>query len=149
MADFYPDVNAETTFFTPGAEESNIVMLKEYTRYLVRSRIGRIKDILSVNSVLRYATMIISIICRTCNHEPAVQSKLQTEFRNFVTNDLVHQEGLSSHMHPSTVAHSEDLTFIVVKLYTPAYLNMSMTYVFLSHGLPAHFLADDARIVLL
>lgn len=35
----------------------------------------------------------------------------------------LHSEGLSNAMYIKAVAHSEDLTFIISRLYSPQYLN--------------------------
>ena len=113
----------EASYFTPGVAAPDMVVLKEYARYLVRSRVGRISDRLSVNSVQHYVRMIISLLQRACNHSNSIMIDIRQEMRFFVAGDLVAQEGLNNQMHTKAVAHSEDITFILSKLYSPEYLS--------------------------
>ncbi|KAI0190467.1 hypothetical protein EV127DRAFT_495163 [Xylaria flabelliformis] len=41
----------------------------------------------------------------------------------FVNNELIEQEGLSTAMRPKAVAHSEDLTYLLNRLYDSQYLD--------------------------
>lgn len=123
MKDIYPWVDVDASYFTPGASAPDMVILKEYGRYLVRSRVGRINDKLSVNTVQHYMAMIISIIQRICQHPAWIISPMRAQIRDFVRGDLVAQEGVRTTMHTKAVAHSEDVTFILSMLYSPHYLN--------------------------
>ncbi|EUC49507.1 hypothetical protein COCMIDRAFT_33144 [Bipolaris oryzae ATCC 44560] len=101
MNDIYPDTNTDATYFTPRVALPGIALLKEYALYIARSRVGRIADKLSVNSVQHHMGKLISIIQRSCNHLP-------TDIR--------------TKMHPKTVAHTEDVTRVLLNLYKPQYL---------------------------
>lgn len=122
MDDLYPDTDTEATYFTPGADIPDTTILKEYARYLARSRVGRISDKLSVNSMQHYMGMIISIMQRSCHHPSQEMTPMRTEIRNFIRSDLVQQEGISTKMHVKTVAHTEDVTRVLSNLYNPQYL---------------------------
>lgn len=90
-----PDIDAGATFFFDEAPFPAVPLFKEYARYLVRSRVGRINERLSLNSVQHYMGMIINIIEREARQEKAF-SNTRAEIRNFVASDLVEQEGLST-----------------------------------------------------
>ncbi|EME47690.1 hypothetical protein DOTSEDRAFT_32084 [Dothistroma septosporum NZE10] len=124
LQDQYPDVDVEDRYFTPNRPPPDMFLLKEYGRYLVRSRVGRITTRLSVNTMQHYMAMIVSILEAAAGHfPPRSLSGLRSELRNFVAGDLVQQEGISTAMHMKAVVHSEDLTFILSRLYSPTYLN--------------------------
>ncbi|EHK16055.1 uncharacterized protein TRIVIDRAFT_65122 [Trichoderma virens Gv29-8] len=121
MKDQYPEVDVVPAYFTPGASLPATSLLKQYARYLVRSRVGGLNEKLSVKTVNHYMAMIMSIIERECKHDSL--TAIRREVNNFVHNDLINQEGIRTAMHTKSVAHTEDVTFILSKLYSPEYLN--------------------------
>jgi hypothetical protein len=124
MEDQHPKVaNVELSFFTEGAPLSGLTLLGEYARYLVRSRVGRINEKLSVSTVLSYMNCVISVMKRRCRHSNAAIQDTQHEIRKFVQYHLRSQEGITSEMQIKSVAHADDVTFILSKLYEPTYLN--------------------------
>ncbi|EMD66121.1 hypothetical protein COCSADRAFT_24257 [Bipolaris sorokiniana ND90Pr] len=119
MNNVYPDTDTEATYFTPGVDPPRIAILKDYALYLVRSRVGRISDKLSVNFVQPYMGMIVFIMQRCCNHLPTDITTIRAEIRNFFRTDLVENKGVNTKLHPKTVAHTEDGTRILSSLYNP------------------------------
>lgn len=122
MEDQHPDVDVESTHFKLGAPAPDVVLLKEYARYISRSRTGLITDKLSVRTVQHYLEMLIIAMKRDC-HFAEPLSHVNLECRNFIATVLFEKEGLSTKAHVKAVAHSEDLTEVLSKLYTPKYLN--------------------------
>lgn len=121
MEDQHPDVDVETSFFTPDVSPSDVVLLKEYARYLVRSRVGRVTDKLSVITVQHYMKMILFVMEREAKHQSLLS--IRDELHIFAASELVTQEGIGIKMYTKAVAHTEDLTFIISRLYHPNYLN--------------------------
>jgi hypothetical protein len=101
----------------------DVVLLKEYARYLARSRVGRISDKLSMRSILHYINMIIAVMRQACGHSAPSMAVIRSETSAFIRGDLVEQEGLHTAMYPKSVAHSRDVTFILSTLYSPNYLS--------------------------
>jgi hypothetical protein len=46
---------------------------------------------------------------------------IRDDMFNFVRNDLVQQEGIHTRIHTKAVAHTEDVTFLVFRLYSREY----------------------------
>lgn len=120
MNDQHSNVDVESEYFTLGAPLPNVVVLKEYARYIVRSRRGQLSTKVSVKTVQSYMAMIISLIKRACGHR--YMEPISQEIDNFIKTVLAPHEGLTTIMHDKPVAHSPDLTFILSKLYDPEYL---------------------------
>lgn len=121
LNDQRPEVDVTAKYFTPGVPIPDIPILKEYARYLVRSRVGQISSKLSINTVQHYMVVLIALMGRECKH-PTLTA-IQREMRDFIGSDLMSQEGLRDNMHTKAVAHSQDVTFILAMLYKPEYLN--------------------------
>lgn len=47
---------------------------------------------------------------------------LQKQLQYFIADDLVRQEQITTDMHVKAVTRSEDVTYILSKLYSPEYL---------------------------
>lgn len=54
-------------------------------------------------------------------HDKFVATRKQVG--NFVGNDLIEQEGISTAVHKKAIAYSEDLIFVLSRLYSANYLN--------------------------
>ncbi|KAM0489566.1 hypothetical protein ACHAP8_012452 [Fusarium lateritium] len=120
MEDQHPDINAETQYFTISSPEPDCVLLKEYARYIARSRVGRISTTLKVNTVVGHISSLLSVLDRDANR--AYNPSIRREMGYFITNNLAQQEGLSTASLPKLQANSEDVSFIVHKLYDGEYL---------------------------
>lgn len=114
----HPNVEVDTTYYAIGAGIPSTVILKEYARYLVRSRVGRIGGKLTIKTMNHYMNMAISVMQRACNHAPEDVAPVRKEIFNFISADLPQQEGITDVAYHKAVAHSDDFTFIVSKLYS-------------------------------
>jgi hypothetical protein len=122
LNDIHPEVDGEEAYFTRGSDLPDVVLVKEYARYLVRSRVGRVTNKLTVNTVLHYIKMILEVLQRAAGYPTASMLPLRIELSAFIRGDLVKQEGIQRVMHPKPVAHSNDLARIISILYSASYL---------------------------
>jgi hypothetical protein len=116
MATFYLEVEAERTYFALDSILPDAILIKEYARYLVRSRVGRVTDKLTVNTVLHYIKMLLEVIQRAAKHPTASMPPLRVELSAFIRGDLMEQKGIERVMHPKPVAHSPDLSRMLATL---------------------------------
>lgn len=107
MEDQHPDVDVESTYFKLRAPAPDIVLLKEYARYISRSRTGILSEKLSVRTVQHYMEMLIIALKRDCHFSEPL-SHVSQECRNFIATVLTEKEGLSTKAHIKAAAHSEN-----------------------------------------
>jgi hypothetical protein len=60
---------------------------------------------------------------RACDHSICLMAPIRLELKYFIQPDLIEQEGIRTTMHTKAVAHAEDLTLIISRLYDPDYLS--------------------------
>jgi len=95
-------------------------LIKRYAVYLSQSRVGRINDKISAPSILH---MIKQLLTQFERHRRRDFVKAdRTDIYNYIRHDLVKQEGLTTLMKPKPICLSEDTTYIMSVLYSPAYL---------------------------
>lgn len=99
-----------------------ISFFREYARYLARSRMGKLSDKVTVRTLQHYLLVLFNTINRQGRYRESELLNYRSQLNNFISNDLLHQEGLPTIAHEKTVAYSEDLTFIIKSLYSPSYL---------------------------
>ncbi|KAI0858818.1 hypothetical protein F4860DRAFT_516471 [Xylaria cubensis] len=131
MTEEYPDVDAASEFFSLGAKLPDIELLKAYARYLSRSRFGKITDVITrASNICTYMSQLFGILRRESQPDDSRSGHFRVvrhELFKSINNDLVEQEGLNTAMRPKAVAHSQDLTYLLDRLYDSEYLNTSMT----------------------
>ncbi|KAF5563036.1 hypothetical protein FNAPI_2904 [Fusarium napiforme] len=119
MEDEHPGIDAQAEFFALDSNESDHV-LKEYSRYLARSLVGKIGDTLKVNTVIGRISCLLWSMERESNR--SYNSDIRKQMGFFISNNLAVQEGLTTEAKPKLLASSKDVSFIVSKLYEPEYL---------------------------
>ena len=121
MEDQHPEIQAEDAYLHPGCPEPDRILIQEYARYLARSRVGESGGALAVKTVIGYNKTCLTAMerhpKRQWNHV------LRHSFVLFVSDNLLTQEGLSTAMKPKLEANSEDVTYIVSRLFDAQYLN--------------------------
>ncbi|PNP77809.1 hypothetical protein FNYG_08890 [Fusarium nygamai] len=120
MEDEHPGIDAQAEFFASGSNEPNHVLLKEYSRYLARSSVGRLGDTLKVNTVIGHISCLLWSSERESNR--SYNSDIRKQMGFFISNNLAIPEGLTTEAKPKLSASSKDGSFIVSKLYEPEYL---------------------------
>ncbi|KAM0327377.1 hypothetical protein ACHAPQ_007393 [Fusarium lateritium] len=120
MEDEHPGINAQDQYFASGSPEPDHVLMKEYARYLARSRIGRITGTLKINSIIGYISSLLWAMERETNR--MYNPQLRNQLGVFISHNLAEQEGLSTASNPKPIAYAEDVSFIVSKLYDSEYL---------------------------
>lgn len=95
--------------------------MQEYDRYLSRSRVGISGGALAVRTVTGYINSCLSVMER--NSERQWNPELRHTLGLFVSNDLATREGLSTAMRPKLSANSEDVSYIVSRLFDAQCLN--------------------------
>ncbi|KAI1735023.1 hypothetical protein F4680DRAFT_436693 [Xylaria scruposa] len=121
-----PSIDAESEFFSIGAESPHLDILKKYGRYLVRSRNGKIADNISLASINTYMSQLFAIIRRESQPNDSGSGNFRAvrkELNLYVNNNLAQQENISTAIRSKAVAHSEDLTFLLQRLYESDYLD--------------------------
>ncbi|KAH7179549.1 uncharacterized protein B0J16DRAFT_347172 [Fusarium flagelliforme] len=94
--------------------------MQEYARYLARSRVGKSGGAIAVGTVIGYINSCLTAMQRDGT---TMESCATPHLRIIFLNDLVTQEGLSTAMRPKLPANSEDVTYIVPRLFDAQYLN--------------------------
>jgi hypothetical protein len=122
LKDIHPEINADAEYFAPDAGLPDPTLLREYARYIVRSRVGHISTKLSVHTIQHYMRLLVAVLQRECNHDKFSISTIRAELSEFVRVDLAKQEGLDTARHTKAVAHCDDVTRIVTMLYDANYL---------------------------
>ncbi|KAF5576884.1 hypothetical protein FPANT_10716 [Fusarium pseudoanthophilum] len=120
MEDEHPGIDAQAEFFAPDSNEPDHVLLKEYSQYPARSRVGKIGDTLKVNTVIGHISCLLWSMERESNR--SYNSDIRKQMGFFISNNLAVQEGLTTEAKPKLLASSKDVSFIVSKLYEPEYL---------------------------
>ncbi|KAG5745032.1 hypothetical protein H9Q70_012278 [Fusarium xylarioides] len=120
MEDEHPEVDAQAEFFASDSHWPDHVLLKEYSRYLARSRVGRLADTLKVNTIIGHISCLLWSMERESNR--FLNSDLRKQMSFFISNNLAIQDGLTMEAEPKLSASSKDVSFIVSKLYEPEYL---------------------------
>ncbi|KAI1059224.1 hypothetical protein LB507_003665 [Fusarium sp. FIESC RH6] len=121
MEDQHPEIQAETAYFQPGCAEPDRILMQEYARYIARSRVGLYGGPLAVNTVIGYINSCISVMERDSKRQ--FNPELRQTLGRFISNNLVTQEGLSTAMKPKLSANSEDVSYIMSRLFDAQYLN--------------------------
>ncbi|KAF5602131.1 hypothetical protein FPCIR_2064 [Fusarium pseudocircinatum] len=116
----HPGIEAQAEFFACDSNEPDHVLLKEYSRYLARSRVGRLGDTLKVNTAIGHVSFLLWSMKRESNR--SYNSDIRKQMGLFVSNNLAVQEGLTKEAKPKLSASPKDVSFIVSKLYEPEYL---------------------------
>ncbi|KAF5686136.1 hypothetical protein FDENT_5928 [Fusarium denticulatum] len=117
MEDEHPGIGAQAEFFASDSNEPDHVLLKEYSRYLARSRVGRLGDTLKVNTVNGHVSCLLWSMERESNR--SYNSDIRKQMGLFISNNLAVQECLTTEAKPKLSASSKDVSFIVSKLYEP------------------------------
>jgi hypothetical protein len=119
MAAVHPDVDVNALYFTLGAPEPDVALLKEYARYFVMSRVGQSDMEMSVGTVQHYMRLTIAVSQRVCNHPKTLISATQIELNKFVAGTLVQQENVIATMPTKRRAHLTEVTAILVSYCGP------------------------------
>jgi hypothetical protein len=77
MTDQHPEIDVEGTILAPGLELPDIVLMKEYARYMARSRVGKLGDRISVRTM---ATYIVTLLLYSNNKPTGRQERLQQRY---------------------------------------------------------------------
>lgn len=116
MGDQHADINVEALYLQPGSPLPPMPLLKEYLRYLVRSRIGNLSDKLSTRTLLVYASNHFTMLGRETQQMTNWPS-VKGEIRNFILNNLVVDEGAHTVAYVKEMVNSEDLTYLTKRMY--------------------------------
>lgn len=116
MGDQHPDVNAEALYLQHGSPTPPTPLLKEYLRYIARSRVGNMRDTLSTVTLKVYAANLFSVLHRETGRMVDAGVK-RGEIHNFINNDLVVQEGVHTDAAVKKLANSEDVTYLTKRMY--------------------------------
>lgn len=119
MEDEHREIQAKDAYFHPGCPEPDRILIQEYARYLARSRLGESGGALAVKTVIGYINSCLTAMER--DSERQWNPVLRHSFVLFVSNNLLTQEGLSTAMKPKLQANSEDVTYIVSRLFDAQY----------------------------
>lgn len=93
---------------------------KAYTVYLSQTRSGRINDKISVNTILSMISILSTQIQK--KRRCVLLQADKDDVKNFITNALKNQEGLTTAMLVKPVAFAEDTSYLFSVLYSVAYL---------------------------
>lgn len=62
MADQHPEVDVQRTIFALGSPLPDIVLMKEYARYMARSRVGKLENRISVRTLQGYMEFTVILL---------------------------------------------------------------------------------------
>lgn len=116
MGDQNPDIDAEAVYLQHGSPCPPTKLLKEYFRYLVRSRVGNLRDRLTVKTLVTYARYFCMMIGRETGQK-SVWRTYDGELRNFIHNTLTVEEGAHTDGYVKQMVNSEDLTYLTKRMY--------------------------------
>lgn len=120
LEDQHPDIDAEASYFKPGSRAPSQDLLKEYARYLARSREGFVAEKISARTIQIYIESLFIVLQHEAQHVSL--GNLRRELYLFTRSNLVKEEDISTKSRPKPLVHGNDLTFIVSQLYNPEFL---------------------------
>lgn len=116
----HPEI--DTNFRAPGAPPPPLPLLKEYLRFVAESRVGRIRDEVSVITLERFGHSLLYGLRREAHHDRSVVRGFTQQLKGFIRSTLVEEELAHTDAFTKHVVDSQDLTFLCAKLWSPEYV---------------------------
>jgi hypothetical protein len=107
-------------FFNPSHSPLDRSLLKKYVIFMAQSRVGYINDSISVRTLINY-TRILFTVLGIDRHCP-LEKDTMVDIFHYISNDLIHEYGVSQEQWKKLVAHSKDLTHLMKTLFSASFL---------------------------